>query len=235
MPAHRRDFLQSSLAASTLVAMGASTRPRRSSAARPAARRRRQGERPHPRRRPAARRQRRPEHGRPARARRLHRGTAGRSGCPRGSSTRSPRRSACTRRWGRWPSCSRTGRLAVVQGVGYPNPDRSHFRSMEIWETARLEHGALETGWLGRALDAAPAEARRRHPRPARRRPVPAAGPAGEADRGPLAREPGAVPAPARRRRRPPSAEVRDALDADRPARPRAATTPCSASSAGAR
>jgi uncharacterized protein (DUF1501 family) len=46
------------------------------------------------------------------------------------------------------------GRLAVVQGVGYPNPDRSHFRSMAIWETARLEQGAVETGWLGRALDA---------------------------------------------------------------------------------
>ncbi len=46
------------------------------------------------------------------------------------------------------------GRLSVVQGVGYPNPDRSHFRSMEIWETARTETGALETGWLGRALDA---------------------------------------------------------------------------------
>ena len=49
------------------------------------------------------------------------------------------------------------GRASVVQGVGYPNPDRSHFRSMEIWETARLEQGALETGWIGRALDATPA------------------------------------------------------------------------------
>jgi uncharacterized protein (DUF1501 family) len=46
------------------------------------------------------------------------------------------------------------GRVAVVQGVGYPNPDRSHFRSMEIWESARLEAGALETGWLGRTIDA---------------------------------------------------------------------------------
>jgi uncharacterized protein (DUF1501 family) len=48
------------------------------------------------------------------------------------------------------------GRLGVVQGVGYPNPDRSHFRSMEIWETGRLGNDAqaLETGWLGRALDA---------------------------------------------------------------------------------
>lgn len=50
-------------------------------------------------------------------------------------------------------------RLAVVQGVGYPNPDRSHFRSMEIWESARLEPGAIDTGWLGRALDASPREA----------------------------------------------------------------------------
>lgn len=48
------------------------------------------------------------------------------------------------------------GRLAVVQGVGYPNPDRSHFRSMEIWESARTETGAIETGWLGRALDSVP-------------------------------------------------------------------------------
>jgi uncharacterized protein (DUF1501 family) len=48
------------------------------------------------------------------------------------------------------------GRLSVVQGVGYPNPDRSHFRSMEIWESARLDPAALDTGWLGRALDASP-------------------------------------------------------------------------------
>src|SRR5215471_17553930 len=46
------------------------------------------------------------------------------------------------------------GQLAVVQGVGYPNPNRSHFRSMAIWHSARLdaeEHTGL--GWLGRALD----------------------------------------------------------------------------------
>ncbi|WP_169976811.1 DUF1501 domain-containing protein [Tautonia rosea] len=51
------------------------------------------------------------------------------------------------------------GRLTIVQGVGYPNPDRSHFRSMEIWETARTDSSpeALETGWLGRVLDANPA------------------------------------------------------------------------------
>ena len=46
------------------------------------------------------------------------------------------------------------GSVAVVQGVGYPNADHSHFRSSEIWQTAapeRYEH----TGWLGRYLDEA--------------------------------------------------------------------------------
>ena len=46
------------------------------------------------------------------------------------------------------------GRLAIVQGVGYPNPNRSHFRSMDIWQHARLserEHDSI--GWLGRAAD----------------------------------------------------------------------------------
>lgn len=49
-------------------------------------------------------------------------------------------------------------RLAIVQGVGYPNPDRSHFRSMAIWQTASPEDpGPASNGWLGRALDAIPA------------------------------------------------------------------------------
>ena len=49
------------------------------------------------------------------------------------------------------------GRLAIVPGVGYPNPSRSHFRSTAVWQTARLdpeEHNGL--GWLGRALDGRP-------------------------------------------------------------------------------
>lgn len=50
------------------------------------------------------------------------------------------------------------GRASIVQGVGYPNPDRSHFRSMEIWESARLDKDALDTGWLGRTLDRVPAK-----------------------------------------------------------------------------
>ncbi|HET6203179.1 MAG TPA: DUF1501 domain-containing protein [Planctomycetota bacterium] len=47
------------------------------------------------------------------------------------------------------------GEVAVVQGVGYPNPDRSHFRSMEIWHTARVEGPLPRAGWLGRFADAA--------------------------------------------------------------------------------
>ncbi|GIJ48541.1 hypothetical protein Val02_54270 [Virgisporangium aliadipatigenens] len=45
------------------------------------------------------------------------------------------------------------GHLAVVRGVGYPKPDRSHFRSMDIWQTADpVQPG--NTGWIGRFLDA---------------------------------------------------------------------------------
>ncbi len=52
-----------------------------------------------------------------------------------------------------------TGRLAIVQGVGYPNPSRSHFDSMNIWHTARPGPPGAETlGWLGRALDKCPHE-----------------------------------------------------------------------------
>jgi uncharacterized protein (DUF1501 family) len=45
------------------------------------------------------------------------------------------------------------GQVAVVQGVGYPNPNRSHFRAMEIWQTAEPAKPPHE-GWLGRYLDA---------------------------------------------------------------------------------
>lgn len=43
-------------------------------------------------------------------------------------------------------------KLAVIQGVGYPNANRSHFRSIEIWQTAQPDKLG-ETGWLGRYLD----------------------------------------------------------------------------------
>jgi uncharacterized protein (DUF1501 family) len=45
------------------------------------------------------------------------------------------------------------GQLAIVQGVGYPNPDRSHFRSMDIWHSARPDTDYTQDGWLGRGLD----------------------------------------------------------------------------------
>ena len=40
------------------------------------------------------------------------------------------------------------GHLGVVQGVGYPQPNRSHFRSIEIWDTARREEGQGAPGWI---------------------------------------------------------------------------------------
>src|SRR3712207_6535065 len=43
------------------------------------------------------------------------------------------------------------GALCVVQGVGYPNPDQSHFRSMDIWQAASTAQ-TLTEGWLGRAM-----------------------------------------------------------------------------------
>ena len=46
-------------------------------------------------------------------------------------------------------------RLAIVRGVGYPTPDRSHFSSMSIWQTGSpKEH--LSSGWIGRWLDTQP-------------------------------------------------------------------------------
>src|SRR5438552_9441866 len=56
-----------------------------------------------------------------------------------------------------------TGRLAIVQGVGYPNPNRSHFKSMAIWHTANVNlpredrldaQTNASLGWIGQALDA---------------------------------------------------------------------------------
>jgi uncharacterized protein (DUF1501 family) len=45
------------------------------------------------------------------------------------------------------------GKMAVIQGVGYPNPNRSHFRSMDIWHSARPE-SFERSGWLGRYVAA---------------------------------------------------------------------------------
>ena len=45
------------------------------------------------------------------------------------------------------------GLMSVVQGVGYPNPNRSHFRSMDIWHSAQPDKEVVTTGWLGRYFD----------------------------------------------------------------------------------
>jgi uncharacterized protein (DUF1501 family) len=46
------------------------------------------------------------------------------------------------------------GSLGIMNNVGYPNPDRSHFRSMDIWQSASESNQYVTTGWLGRYLDA---------------------------------------------------------------------------------
>lgn len=46
------------------------------------------------------------------------------------------------------------GSLGILNNVGYPNPDRSHFRSMDIWHTGSQSSEYLTTGWIGRYLDA---------------------------------------------------------------------------------
>src|SRR5215472_13456353 len=45
------------------------------------------------------------------------------------------------------------GQLSVIQGVGNPNPNRSHFRSTEIWQTASDSERIEAYGWLGRYFD----------------------------------------------------------------------------------
>jgi uncharacterized protein (DUF1501 family) len=61
---------------------------------------------------------------------------------------------------GRFKALYDAGQLAVIQGVGYPNPDGSHERSMDIWQTAapdRIE----QLGWLGKYMDVAQSTERR--------------------------------------------------------------------------
>ena len=50
-------------------------------------------------------------------------------------------------------------RLAVIQGVGYPQPNLSHFRSIEIWDTASKSDEYLDAGWLARAFAKSPSPA----------------------------------------------------------------------------
>ncbi len=45
------------------------------------------------------------------------------------------------------------GHVAIVNSVGYPNPNRSHFRSMDIWQSASDAEKYVQSGWIGRILD----------------------------------------------------------------------------------
>ena len=45
------------------------------------------------------------------------------------------------------------GHLTIINNVGYPNPNRSHFRSMDIWQTATDANTYSQSGWIGRYLD----------------------------------------------------------------------------------
>ena len=54
----------------------------------------------------------------------------------------------------------KAGQLAIIQGVGYPKPSRSHFDSTAIWQMARLEPYREPEGWLGRALSRNGADAK---------------------------------------------------------------------------
>jgi len=45
------------------------------------------------------------------------------------------------------------GYIKIINNVGYPNPDRSHFRSMDIWQSASDSDKYINTGWIGRYLD----------------------------------------------------------------------------------
>ncbi len=93
-------------------------------------------------------------------------------------------------------------RLAIVQSVGYPNPNRSHFESMAIWQTARTEPGQGGARLAGPGGRPSPRPAGRRA-RPAYPRGVPAAEVArGRASGDPVAGPPRAVPPTARRARR---------------------------------
>ncbi len=52
--------------------------------------------------------------------------------------------------------------LAILQGIGYPNPNRSHFESMDIWHTCQGKPDKQQGGWLGRAFDAHKSELQQR-------------------------------------------------------------------------
>jgi uncharacterized protein (DUF1501 family) len=54
---------------------------------------------------------------------------------------------------GKFREIYETGNMCIINSAGYPNPDRSHFRAMDIWHTADITGNQHDTGWIGRYLD----------------------------------------------------------------------------------
>jgi len=48
------------------------------------------------------------------------------------------------------------GHLALIEGIGYPDPNRSHFRSLDIWHAADARGRGMSAGWIGRAVERLP-------------------------------------------------------------------------------
>ncbi|HNR18806.1 MAG TPA: DUF1501 domain-containing protein [Bacteroidia bacterium] len=55
------------------------------------------------------------------------------------------------------------GHMCILNNIGYPNPDYSHFRSMDIWQTASATNTIETTGWIGRYLDQLPDHLKKPH------------------------------------------------------------------------
>ena len=159
---------------SSMDAAHSSVRPRRCLRASPRSRRRLRHGQPRRRRRagrrplsPAARagrvegRQRRPQYAGSLRRPGVLRAAAEDRDPPRpgGAAVRSRRPAS---RAGAARAVLVGGRLAVLQGVGYPDPNLSHFRSIEIWDTGSRSEEYLPDGWLTRAFAARPVPPRSR-------------------------------------------------------------------------
>ena len=69
------------------------------------------------------------------------------------ASSRSTTKSACIRVLAGFKDLYDAGHLSIIQGIGYPNPNRSHFRSTEIWQTASDAEKFESYGWIGRYFD----------------------------------------------------------------------------------
>jgi uncharacterized protein (DUF1501 family) len=54
-------------------------------------------------------------------------------------------------------------KLSIINGAGYPNPNRSHFRSMDIWQSASDSDKYVSTGWIGRYISSLPEGRRKPH------------------------------------------------------------------------